>query len=88
MRQASDIHIDPMKDAVRIRFRVDGVLDEYRQLPLAAQSGMVSRLKVLAGMDIAEKRAPQDGRFTYQPGRAARWSISGPPRCPRSTASG
>jgi general secretion pathway protein E len=68
MRQASDIHIDPMKDAVRIRFRVDGVLDEYRQLPLATQSGMVSRLKVLAGMDIAEKRAPQDGRFTYQPG--------------------
>ncbi len=68
MRQASDIHIDPMKEAVRIRFRVDGVLDEYRQLPLAVQSGLVSRLKVLAGMDIAEKRAPQDGRFTYQSG--------------------
>ena len=68
MRQASDIHIDPMKDGVRVRFRVDGALDEYRQLPLAAQSGMVSRLKVLAGMDIAEKRAPQDGRFTYAPG--------------------
>ncbi|TVS16302.1 MAG: type II/IV secretion system protein [Planctomycetaceae bacterium] len=68
MRQASDIHIDPMKEAVRIRFRTDGVLDEYRQLPVAAQSGLVSRLKVLAGMDIAEKRAPQDGRFTYQAG--------------------
>jgi general secretion pathway protein E len=68
MRQASDIHIDPLKDAVRVRFRADGVLEEYRQLPLAAQSGLVSRLKVLAGMDIAEKRAPQDGRFTYQTG--------------------
>ncbi len=68
IRQASDVHIDPSKDSVRIRFRVDGALEEYRHLPLAALSGMVSRLKVLAGMDIAEKRAPQDGRFTYSPG--------------------
>ena len=65
MRQASDIHIDPSKDGVRLRFRVDGALEDYRRLPLAAQSSMVSRLKVLAGMDIAEKRAPQDGRFTW-----------------------
>jgi general secretion pathway protein E len=65
MRQASDIHIDPAKEFVRVRFRVDGALEDYRRLPPAAQSGMVSRLKVLAGMDIAEKRAPQDGRFTF-----------------------
>ncbi len=68
VRQASDIHIDPSKDGVRVRFRVDGALEDYRRLPLAAQSGMVSRLKVLAGMDIAEKRAPQDGRFTWSAG--------------------
>lgn len=65
VRQASDIHIDPSKNGVRVRFRVDGALEDYRRLPLAAQSSMVSRLKVLAGMDIAEKRAPQDGRFTW-----------------------
>ncbi len=68
VRQASDIHIDPSKDGVRVRFRVDGALEDYRRLPLAAQSSMVSRLKVLAGMDIAEKRAPQDGRFTWSTG--------------------
>jgi len=65
VRQASDIHIDPSKNGVRVRFRVDGALEDYRRLPPAAQSSMVSRLKVLAGMDIAEKRAPQDGRFTW-----------------------
>jgi general secretion pathway protein E len=68
VRQASDIHIDPARESVRIRFRVDGVLENYRQLPIEASGGVVSRLKVLAGMDIAEKRAPQDGRFTHESG--------------------
>lgn len=68
VRQASDIHIDPSKEHVRVRFRVDGALEDYRQLPGVAQSGVTSRLKVLSGMDIAEKRAPQDGRFTHEAG--------------------
>jgi type IV pilus assembly protein PilB len=65
IRQASDIHIDPTRDEVRVRLRVDGVLEEYRRLPAAAHAALVSRLKVLAGMDIAERRAPQDGGFAH-----------------------
>ncbi|MCS6852989.1 MAG: GspE/PulE family protein [Gemmataceae bacterium] len=69
LRQASDIHIDVEKDGVVVRFRVDGVLETYRKLPPSAHSPLISRLKVLCGMDIAEKRAPQDGGFrhTYGP---------------------
>ncbi len=70
LRQASDIHVDPEPEAVSIRFRIDGVLDLYRRLPLAAHSGLTSRFKVLAGLDIAEKRAPQDGGFKHRYGRA------------------
>ena len=68
LRQASDIHIDPDHDGVEIRFRVDGVLESYRRLPTEAHGGMLSRFKVLSEMDIAEKRAPQDGRFTHRLG--------------------
>lgn len=64
IRQASDIHMDPDRDGVRIRLRVDGQLEEYRRLPSKIYPELVSRIKVLCGMDIAEKRAPQDGRFT------------------------
>ncbi|MCE9610881.1 MAG: GspE/PulE family protein [Chthoniobacter sp.] len=66
MRQASDIHIDPAREDIRVRLRVDGVLEEYRRLPSAAHAALCSRIKVLAAMDIAERRAPQDGAFTYQ----------------------
>jgi type IV pilus assembly protein PilB len=66
MRQASDIHIDPGEKQVQIRLRVDGVLERYRTVPTASLTGVISRLKVLGGMDIAEKRAPQDGRFTHR----------------------
>lgn len=66
MRQASDIHIDPSRDDVRVRLRVDGVLEEYRRLPIAVHPSLTSRIKVMSGMDIAERRAPQDGGFTYQ----------------------
>ncbi|HYV38785.1 MAG TPA: ATPase, T2SS/T4P/T4SS family [Gemmataceae bacterium] len=69
LRQASDIHIDPDQDGLQIRFRVDGALEVYRRLPLTLQSGVVSRFKVLCGMDIAEKRAPQDGGFKHSFGR-------------------
>ena len=63
LRHASDIHIDPGQSSVTVRFRVDGTLETYRTLPLAALPPIVSRIKVLASLDIAERRAPQDGAF-------------------------
>lgn len=66
MRQASDIHIDPSRDGIRIRLRVDGVLEDYRRLPISQHPALCSRLKVQSGMDIAERRAPQDGAFSYR----------------------
>ncbi len=65
IRNGSDIHIDPCADDVRIRLRVDGALEEYRRLPLELHPLVSSRLKILGGMDIAERRAPQDGRFAW-----------------------
>jgi len=62
-QRASDIHIDPLDDKVLIRFRVDGVLDIVRELPLKIHRQMVSRIKVMANMDITETRVPQDGRI-------------------------
>lgn len=70
LRQASDIHLDPGREQVWIRFRVDGVLEEYQRLPNTILASLTSRIKVLAGMDIAERRAPQDGAFTYRFGTA------------------
>ncbi len=69
LRQASDIHIDPDQDGLQVRFRVDGNLERYHRLPTTMQSGVVSRFKVLSGMDIAEKRAPQDGGLKHRYGR-------------------
>lgn len=71
VRQASDVHIDPYEDGVQVRFRVDGQLERYRKLAVSCHNGLVSRYKVLGGMDIAEKRAPQDGRFTHRFGPTA-----------------
>jgi type II secretory ATPase GspE/PulE/Tfp pilus assembly ATPase PilB-like protein len=64
IRQATDIHIEPGTQIVRVHLRVDGLLEEYREIPKEIHQPLISRLKVLAGMDIAERRAPQDGRFT------------------------
>jgi type IV pilus assembly protein PilB len=61
--RASDIHIDPEGKVVKVRYRIDGVLAEVRTLPREMHAPIVSRIKILAGMDIAERRAPQDGRF-------------------------
>lgn len=61
--RASDIHIEPMADRVRVRLRVDGVCRVSDNLPKAVQGAVLSRLKILANMDIAEKRKPQDGRI-------------------------
>jgi type IV pilus assembly protein PilB len=61
--RASDIHIDPEGDHIKVRYRIDGVLTEVRTLPREMHAPIVSRIKILANMDIAEKRMPQDGRF-------------------------
>jgi type IV pilus assembly protein PilB len=63
---ASDVHIEPERDSLCTRFRVDGVLHEIEGPPKHLQSAVISRVKVLAKMDIAEKRRPQDGRFTIK----------------------
>lgn len=60
---ASDIHIEPGKDVVRIRLRVDGILHEVMQVPKKVQASLISRFKIMAEMDIATKRSPQDGRI-------------------------
>jgi len=61
--RASDIHIEPMADRVRIRYRIDGVCIERDNLPKRMQNAVLTRLKLMAGMNIAEKRVPQDGRI-------------------------
>ncbi len=60
---ASDIHIEPEQDITRIRFRIDGILHEIPTPPKEWEVAMISRIKVLSGMDIAESRIPQDGHF-------------------------
>jgi len=62
--RASDIHVEPSRDDLRIRFRVDGVLTDAMAPPKSLQSGIISRIKVMADIDIAERRLPQDGRMT------------------------
>lgn len=61
--RASDIHIEPFEDRVRIRYRIDGVLHERDQLPRRQLGAVISRVKILANIDIAERRRPQDGRI-------------------------
>jgi len=60
---ASDIHIEPMQEYLRLRYRIDGVLVEKQRFPLHLHAQIVSRLKIMAGMDIAERRKPQDGHI-------------------------
>ena len=61
--RASDVHIEPTEKDVRVRFRVDGVLHEVMHSPKNIQNGLLSRLKVMADLNIAERRVPQDGRI-------------------------
>jgi type IV pilus assembly protein PilB len=61
--RASDIHIEPMKDRVRVRYRIDGECVERDRIPLRMKAPLISRLKIMAGIDIAERRLPQDGRI-------------------------
>jgi type IV pilus assembly protein PilB len=62
-RRASDIHLEPMGTSLRVRYRIDGRLVEVHQLPKAVQNPVLTRLKIMSGLDITEWRLPQDGRF-------------------------
>ncbi len=62
--RASDIHIEPEAGRVRVRLRVDGILHEVMSVPKDLQAPVISRIKVMGGMDVAERRTPQDGRIT------------------------
>lgn len=65
-RRATDIHVNPTTDIVTIFYRVDGVLQHGHSLPKKIYSGLVSRIKILSQLDIAEQRLPQDGSFTFK----------------------
>ena len=65
-QRASDIHVEPFQQRVRIRYRVDGVLREIASLEMTLLAPLTSRLKIMAGLDIAEKRKPQDGRISFR----------------------
>jgi type IV pilus assembly protein PilB len=69
---ASDVHVEPLEDALLVRFRVDGVLHEVQRVPKRMMAGVVTRLKVLAKLDIAERRKPQDGRISLNAAAAGR----------------
>ena len=62
--RASDIHLEPAEHDLRVRYRIDGVLHEVMRSPRAIQSGVISRLKIMADINIAERRIPQDGRLS------------------------
>lgn len=66
MYGASDIHIDSFEHEVRVRVRVDGQIEPLRKLSVESGAALISRIKVMAGMDIAERRAPQDGRLKHE----------------------
>ena len=61
--RASDIHVEPMEKAMRVRYRIDGMLHEVTPPPKKFQNAIISRIKIISELDIAEKRMPQDGRF-------------------------
>lgn len=66
--RASDVHLEPEADHLRVRFRIDGILHEALTLPLSAHAPLISRIKVLAAMNIAERRRPQGGQFSKHVG--------------------
>ena len=63
---ASDIHVEPKRDGIRVRYRVDGVMVAQGQIPLEIAPSLTSRVKVLAKMDMTERRLPQDGQFSLE----------------------
>ena len=67
-KKASDIHIEPQQGETAVRFRVDGILRDFQRIPRVLQHSVASRVKILSDMNIAERRAPQDGRFLVKIG--------------------
>jgi type II secretory ATPase GspE/PulE/Tfp pilus assembly ATPase PilB-like protein len=65
-RRASDIHLEPCRDSVRVRYRIDGIMTEVGRISSSRFPGICSRIKVMARMDIMERRRPQDGSFTIE----------------------
>ena len=63
---ASDIHLEPREDSLHVRCRIDGVLHDLREFPKELQAGIISRLKIMGNINIAERRLPQDGRTTFE----------------------
>ncbi|MFC2010189.1 GspE/PulE family protein [Chloroflexota bacterium] len=66
--RASDIHIEPQEDKLRVRYRIDGILHEIMTLPLSVHPPLLSRIKIMAGLNIAERRRPQDGQIPFDMG--------------------
>ena len=66
--RASDVHIEPQEDKLRVRYRIDGILTEVMALPLSVHPPLLSRVKIMAGLNIAERRRPQDGQITFDMG--------------------
>ena len=67
--RASDVHIEPQEDRMRVRYRIDGILYERLSLPIGVREAVISRIKILSGMKIDEHRTPQDGRFNFKVGQ-------------------
>ncbi len=66
--RASDVHVEPQEDKLRVRYRIDGILSDVMSLPLSVHAPLLSRLKIMAGLNIAERRRPQDGQITFDMG--------------------
>jgi general secretion pathway protein E len=67
--RTSDIHIEPDEARLRVRYRIDGILHEVASLPLTIHPGLISRIKILSDMNIADHRRPQDGQFSFESGK-------------------
>lgn len=76
-KRASDVHVQPLRDRTLVRYRLDGVLHTARTLPPSLAAAVVSRIKVMANLDVAEHRAPQDGRATVSMGGSVGSSANG-----------
>jgi general secretion pathway protein E len=66
--RASDVHVEPQEDRLRVRYRIDGILAEVMALPLSVHAPLLSRVKIMASLNIAERRRPQDGQITFDMG--------------------
>ncbi len=66
--RASDVHIEPQEEKLRVRYRIDGILSEVMSLPLSVHAPLLSRMKIMAGLNIAERRRSQDGQITFDMG--------------------